>query len=117
MKGVSKDDGMDEKKPKNKKRKIIIEGVTESGETFRPSDWAERMSGNLSTFKNHRIFYSPLLRPSYRGGNRCVVVDPALKGTQPALYEQILNFAKNNKLKIGENDEDSADSKDGDKEK
>ena len=39
----------EDKKPK----KIIIEGVTTEGKKFRPSDWAERMSGSLSTFKNH----------------------------------------------------------------
>lgn len=105
------------KSPKKKARKIIIEGITESGETFRPSDWAERMSGSLSTFKNHRIYYSPMLKPSYKGGNRCIIVDPALKEAQPALYEQILNFVKNNKLKMGENDENSSDSDQGDQKK
>ncbi len=86
--------------------KIIIEGVTEEGKTFRPSDWAERIGGSLSTFKNHRIYYSPMLRPSYRRGNRCVVLDPELKDSNPELYEYILNFAKQNKLKIcGEDDE------------
>lgn len=99
------------------KRKIIIEGVTESGETFRPSDWAERVSGNLSTFKNHRIYYSPLLRPSYKGGNRCVIVDPVLKESHPALYEQIVNFAKNNKLKMDENDENSGNDENGEQKK
>lgn len=93
----------DEKKPK----KIVIEGVTTEGKKFRPSDWAERMSGSLSTFKNHRIYYSPLLRPSYKGGNRCVVLDPSLEKTNPELYEHILEFARQNKLKIcGEEDED-----------
>ena len=86
--------------PKNKKLKIIIEGITEEGRKFRPSDWAERMSGNLSTFKNHRIYYSPLLRPSYKDGNRCVVLDPDLKDSNLALYEHIMDFAKTNKLKI-----------------
>jgi hypothetical protein len=85
---------------KPKKPKIIIEGVTAEGKTFRPSDWAERVSGNLSTFKNHRIYYSPLLKPSYQGGNRCVILDPELKETNPELYHHILNFAKSNKLKI-----------------
>jgi hypothetical protein len=85
---------------KKKKPKIIIEGITESGTKFRPSDWAERVSGNLSTFKNHRIFYSPLLRPSYKDGNRCVILDPELKETNPALYQHILDFAHSNKLKI-----------------
>lgn len=92
----------DKKKPK----RIIIEGVTEEGQKFRPSDWAERVSGQLSTFKNHRIYYSPMLRPSTKSGNRCVVLDEKLKETNPTLYNQILNFAKTNRLKIcGEDDE------------
>lgn len=88
-------------------KKIIIEGVTESGETFRPSDWAERMSGALSSFRNHRIIYSPLLQPSVKDGNKCVMLDPSLKETNPALYQSILDFAKANKLKIcGEEDKE-----------
>ena len=83
-----------------KDQKIIIEGITESGETFRPSDWAERMSGKLSTFKNFRIHYSPMLQPMMREGHKCVLLDKKLKESNPELYESILNFAKNNKLKI-----------------
>ena len=82
------------------KDKIIIEGITQEGDTFRPSDWAERMSGSLSTFRNHRILYSPLLQPTYKDGNKCVLLDPALKVSNPELYTSILNFAKKNKLKI-----------------
>ena len=85
---------------KPSKPKIIIEGITIEGKPFRPSDWAERMSGSLSTFKNHRIYYSPLLSPSTQNGNRCVVLDPVLKETNPELYAHILNFAKTNRLKI-----------------
>ena len=96
-----------DKTPKKNRRKIIIEGVTEEGKTFRPSDWAERVSGNLSTFKNHRIYYSPLLKPSYKGGNRCLVLDPLLKESNPTLFEHILEFAKHNKLKIGEKEENN----------
>lgn len=80
--------------------KIVIEGVTQDGQPFRPSDWAERMSGSLSTFRNHRIYYSPLLRPSVQNGNKCVILDKALKDSNPALYEHILEFARKNKLKI-----------------
>ena len=84
----------------SKKSKIIIEGVTESGETFRPSDWAERMSGTLSTFRKRRIHYSPMLQPSMKGGHKCVVIDPNLKQSNPDLYESIMKFAKANKLRI-----------------
>ncbi len=84
----------------SKKTKIIIQGVTESGETFRPSDWAERMSGRLSTFHKRRIHYSPLLQPSMKGGYKCVVLDPNLAESNPELYESILKFARANKLRI-----------------
>lgn len=85
--------------------KIIIEGVTDTGETFRPADWAERMSGQLSTFHKRRIHYSPLLQPSMKDGRKCVLLDPTLKESNPELYESILEFAKKNKLKIcGEDD-------------
>ncbi|OGT26528.1 MAG: acetyltransferase [Gammaproteobacteria bacterium RIFCSPLOWO2_02_FULL_42_14] len=87
-------------------KKIIIEGVTESGETFRPSDWAERMSGQLSTLRKRRIQYSPLLQPSVKDGNKCVLLDRKLKASNPELYHSILEFAHNNHLKIcGEENE------------
>jgi len=86
--------------------KIIIKGVTETGQQFRPSDWAERMSGQLSTFRNHRIHYSPLLSPAMREGNKCVLLDPKLKESNPTLYESILEFARDNKLEICKNEEE-----------
>lgn len=96
---------MKEKKP------IIIEGITEKGEHFRPSDWAERMSGSLATFRNHRIYYSPLLQPSMnKEGYKCVLLDPSLKTSNPTLYQSILEFAKINNLKICQ--DESEDKKD-----
>ncbi|MGE3920403.1 MAG: DUF3579 domain-containing protein [Gammaproteobacteria bacterium] len=86
---------------------MIIEGKTESGAEFRPSDWAERVSGSLSTFRNRRIHYSPLLQPIYKDGYKCVALDPALKETNPELYQSILDFAKSNQLKICGEDEES----------
>lgn len=84
---------------------IIIEGITDQGKTFRPSDWAERMSGSLASFKNSRIRYSPLLRPSVNSeGYQCVLLDPKLKESSPLLYQSILDFAKANNLRICEED-------------
>ncbi|MFW0073063.1 MAG: DUF3579 domain-containing protein [Coxiella-like endosymbiont] len=91
---------------KNDQPKIIIEGVTESGETFRPSDWAERMSGTLSTFHKHRIHYSPMLQPSVKDGHKCVVIDPYLKQSNPELYKSIIKFARANNLRICNEDLD-----------
>jgi hypothetical protein len=90
----------------NKKLKIIIEGTTANGEKFRPSDWAERMSGKLSTFQNHRMIYSPLLQPMIRQGCQCVALDPALEQSNPQLYDSILEFAKTNGLKICQEEAD-----------
>lgn len=80
--------------------RIIIEGVTTEGRRFRPSDWAERMSGALCTFGGRRIQYSPLLKPISRGGIKCIVVDPALKQSNPELFNYIMNFARSNHLNI-----------------
>lgn len=80
--------------------KLIIKGITAQGEVFRPSDWAERMSGNLSTFRNRRIYYSPLLRPAVRDGIKCVIVDCSLKQQHPKLFEEILGFAQTNALQL-----------------
>lgn len=84
-----------------KNKTIIIEGITAQGKTFRPSDWAERMSGSLASFKNSRIRYSPLLRPSVNSeGYQCVLLDPKLKESSPLLYQSIIDFAKANNLRI-----------------
>lgn len=81
-------------------QKIIINGVTESGERFRPSDWAERVSGRLSTINNQRIIYSQLLQPAVRNGNKCIVIDPALQHLNPSIYNSVMAFATSNNLKI-----------------
>ncbi len=80
---------------KTKDDKIIIEGVTSQGKAFRPSDWAERMSGTLASFKNSRIYYSPLLQPSVNHeGFKCVLLDPKLKESSPKYIIQLWNLLK-----------------------
>jgi len=83
-------------------KSIVIQSITEDGRQFRPSDWAERMCGMMSTFDGHRIQYSPLMRPISMDGVKCLAIDPSLATRNPAPYEQVMNFAKINKLKIVE---------------
>jgi len=84
-------------------KKIIIEGITENGKKFRPSDWAERMSGALSTFgRDQRIQYSPMLQPMTVNGIKCISVDPELKDLHPEMYNYIMNWVNNNHLKVSE---------------
>lgn len=85
--------------------KIIIEGITESGRKFRPSDWAERLSGSLASFgRDHRIHYSPLLQPTIINGIKCVIVDPRMKDSFPEMYTYIMGWAAKNELKVSETD-------------
>lgn len=79
--------------------KVIIEGITESGQKFRPSDWAERMSGGLCTLRHRRVIYSPLLQPATRDGVKCLILDDALKDSNAPLYHDIIHFAEKNNLR------------------
>ena len=81
-------------------KSTILVGLTTEGKKFRPSDWAERMCGSLSTFRNRRIYYSPLLRPAIRDGIKCVIVDETLLEKEPGVHQQIFNFAETNRLQI-----------------
>ncbi len=80
---------------------IVIQGVTESGQSFRPSDWAERLCGMMSVFGQDRhLSYSPFLKPIIAGGIRCVVVDLRLEGIDPDAFRFLLGFARDNELKL-----------------
>ena len=87
-------------------REIIIIGITESGITFRPSDWAERLCGVMSLFgEDQRISYSPFVRPTLQAGVRCVVVDRRLQELRPEAFEFLIGFARDNELRLGEGQE------------
>jgi hypothetical protein len=80
---------------------IVIQGVTEAGQPFRPSDWAERLCGMMSVFGQDRhLSYSPYLKPIIAGGIRCVVVDLKLEATDPDAFHFLLGFARDNELKL-----------------
>ena len=84
-------------------KKIIIEGITESGKKFRPSDWAERMSGALSTFgRDQRIKYSPMLQPMTINGVKCISIDPNLQEQYPEMFAYIMQWVDTNHLKVVE---------------
>jgi hypothetical protein len=78
-------------------RQIIL-GKTQDGRIFRPSDWAERLCGHLSTFRNRRIYFSRLLRPAVRDGIKCVIVEPELRNANPKTWDLVQHFAQSNNL-------------------
>lgn len=80
---------------------LIIQGITSNGRTFRPSDWAERLSGSLSTFgEDHRMNYSPYVRPMTINGVKCVIVEKELAKKQPDTFAFLMSFAQENDLQV-----------------
>ena len=89
---------------------IVIQGVTKQGRAFRPSDWAERVCGIMSTFGgDHQMRYSPYVRPVMLDGVRCVVVEPSLLEVEPRAYRFLLDFAYDNELVVIDPNAPSAD--------
>ncbi len=80
---------------------LIIKGVTTTGRKFRPSDWAERLSGAMSAFgADNRISYSPYVRPVCLDGINCVVVSKKLQEVDPRAYQFVMSFAHDNELTV-----------------
>ncbi|GGY13522.1 DUF3579 domain-containing protein [Paludibacterium paludis] len=80
---------------------IVIQGLTSEGRTFRPSDWAERLSGILSSFGcDQKLAYHEFVRPMLLDGVRCVAVDKKLEKINPAVYQFLLDFAHDNDLRV-----------------
>ncbi|HET20334.1 MAG TPA: DUF3579 domain-containing protein [Chromatiales bacterium] len=79
--------------------RYIIESVTQDGKRFRPSDWIDRLSSWDATFAQHRLVYSERLHPVNIKGEKCLAIEPKLKEQAPAMFDQIIGFARANKLK------------------
>ena len=89
-------------------KEIFIQGITKDGRTFRPSDWAERLAGVMSSFRPGGAFpgsylsYSPWCVPTTINGVKCVVVNRALRDAEPMAWDFCVNFAKDNDLQVAE---------------
>lgn len=92
------------------KQEFFIQGVTLSGQTFRPSDWAERLAGAMSCFRPEGsaggisafIGYSPYCVPRVINGVKCVIVDERLRDSAPMAWEFVMNFARDNQLQVAQ---------------
>lgn len=80
---------------------IVIHGTTSKGKTFRPSDWAERLCGILSSFdKGNRLSYHQWVRPMLVDKVRCVAVDKKLEEINPPMFRFLMDFAADNDLRV-----------------
>lgn len=88
-------------------RSFVILGVDSTGRQFRPSDWADRLCGVMSSFRPagmtaDHLSYSPFVQPSMRDGRRCVMVDARLRDVEPMAYDFLRKFARDNDLLVEE---------------
>jgi len=89
---------------------MYIQGLTRDGRRFRPSDWAERLAGAMSSFRPEGstggraafIGYSPYCVPNTLDGVRCVIVSEALRDIEPMAWDFVMNFARDNDLQTSE---------------
>ena len=89
-------------------RQLYIQGITKDGRNFRPSDWAERLAGAMSSFRpggsaggiGAYIGYSPYCVPRVVDGIKCVMVNEALRGIEPMAWDFVMNFAIDNELTV-----------------
>ena len=85
---------------------LVILGQTADGKTFRPSDWAERLAGVMSSFRpggaqqGHQLSYSPWCVPHSLNGVKCVVVHRDLRDAEPMAWDFVMNFARDNGLQV-----------------
>ena len=91
-------------------RQVFIQGITQDGRTFRPSDWAERLCGAMSCFRpddvrsgiDAFIGYSPYCVPQLINGVKCVIVNEKLREIEPMAWDFVINFARDNQLQFAE---------------
>lgn len=89
-------------------QEVFIQGITLAGKTFRPSDWAERLAGVMSSFRpggsqpGSHLSYSPWCVPTVINGTKCVIVNYALRDYEPMAWDFVMNFARDNALQVVE---------------
>jgi hypothetical protein len=91
-----------------KPRQVFIQGITKDGKSFRPSDWAERLAGAMSSFRpggsaggiGAYIGYSPYCEPRLINGVKCVIVSEALRDVEPMAWDFVMSFARDNELQV-----------------
>ena len=81
--------------------KVIIQGLTQEGGKFRPSDWAERLCGAVASYgPGRRIIFHPNVKLASLEGVKCVVIDASLEEDDEMLFEFLTGFADENNLQI-----------------
>jgi len=91
---------------------LVIEGITLDGETFRPSDWIERLMETLLSYGNDRRrqprpYNGPerrcrqieFLQAAMCDGQKCLIVDMRLEQANPDAFRFLMEFVASNHLR------------------
>ncbi|CAK0766546.1 putative DUF3579 domain-containing protein [Gammaproteobacteria bacterium] len=112
-------------KSQNLPTRMIIQGITQKGEKFRPSDWAERLQDCIATRQDcnstdggkdlkrlcncmsscitkRKAYFSPHIHINFKDEVKSLVIDRQFCETKPMDYEFLLNFVKANNLNMVE---------------
>jgi hypothetical protein len=87
-------------------KEVVILGVTQSGQTFRPSDWAERLAGVISSIRpepaapGDHFSYSPWCVPNSLQGQKCVIVHIDIREANVMAWDFLMGFARDNDLQV-----------------
>jgi hypothetical protein len=90
----------------NPSKEVVILGVTRSGQTFRPSDWAERLAGVISSIRpepaahGDHFSYSPWCVPNSLQGQKCVIVHTDIRKVNVMAWDFLMGFARDNDLQV-----------------
>lgn len=89
-------------------KEIYILGLTQEGRAFRPSDWAERLAGVMSSFRpggpqpGSHLAYSPWCVPTSIGQVKCIIVHSDLRAYDVMAWDFCINFARDNNLQVSD---------------
>ena len=91
---------------------FYIFGKTVGGKKFRPSDWAERFCGVLSSYRpennstrnlnSKSLSYSPYAHPQNFKGEKVVFISKEIEKIEPLAWKFIISFINDNKLTFAE---------------
>jgi hypothetical protein len=90
----------------NNINEVVILGVSRSGQVFRPSDWAERLAGVISSIRptpaepGDHFSYSPWCVPNTFNGQKCVVIHTDIRAAHVMAWDFLMGFAKDNDLQV-----------------
>ncbi len=88
-------------KLEKKINRITLLGTTISGEKFRPSDWAQRLTVAVSTVgPKKKIISHPYVHMAIINGLPAVVIDSVLEQENNMMFDYLINFGKSNNLQI-----------------